>query len=54
MNMPLNGVANNGGPGQHQMPMGANWNAHLPMHQNQGQPVGDSQLQHQMAHNKSK
>ncbi|KPU73904.1 uncharacterized protein Dana_GF15780, isoform F [Drosophila ananassae] len=52
MNMPLNGVANNGGPGQHQMPMGANWNAHLPMHQNQGQPVGDSQLQHQMAHNK--
>ncbi|XP_070068698.1 PHD finger protein rhinoceros isoform X2 [Drosophila takahashii] len=52
MNMPVNGVGNNGVQGQHQVPMGANWNAHLAMHQNPGQPVGDSQLQHPMAHNK--
>ncbi|XP_037708601.1 uncharacterized protein LOC119546413 isoform X2 [Drosophila subpulchrella] len=52
MNMPGNGVGNNGAQGQHQLPMGANWNAHLAMHQNPGQPVGDSQLQHPMAHNK--
>uniref|UniRef100_A0A6P4EHB9 CCR4-NOT transcription complex subunit 4 n=1 Tax=Drosophila rhopaloa TaxID=1041015 RepID=A0A6P4EHB9_DRORH len=51
MNMPVNGVGNNGPQGQHQVPMAANWNAHLAMHQNPGQPVGDSQL-HQMAHNK--
>ncbi|XP_041566232.1 uncharacterized protein LOC108141925 isoform X3 [Drosophila elegans] len=52
MNMPVNGVGNNGPQGQHQVPMAANWNAHLAMHQNPGQPVGDSQLQHPMAHNK--
>ncbi|KAH8353161.1 hypothetical protein KR084_009359 [Drosophila pseudotakahashii] len=52
MNMPVNGVGNNGVQGQHQVPMGANWNAHLAMHQNPGQPMGDSQLQHPMAHNK--
>ncbi|KAH8287937.1 hypothetical protein KR018_008446 [Drosophila ironensis] len=50
---PMNGVANNGAQGPHQgMPMGANWNAHLPMHQNPAQPVGDSPMQHPMAHNK--
>ncbi|XP_017042824.1 uncharacterized protein LOC108089194 isoform X2 [Drosophila ficusphila] len=52
MNMPVNGVGNNGAQGQHQVPMNANWNAHLAMHQNPGQSVGDSQLQHPMAHNK--
>ncbi|XP_017075620.2 putative uncharacterized protein DDB_G0268364 isoform X2 [Drosophila eugracilis] len=52
MNMPVNGVGNNGAQGQHQVPMGPNWNAHLGMHQNQGQPVGESQMQHPMAHNK--
>nr|NP_001188776.1 CCR4-NOT transcription complex subunit 4, isoform H [Drosophila melanogaster]ADV37026.1 CCR4-NOT transcription complex subunit 4, isoform H [Drosophila melanogaster] len=52
MNMPVNGVGNSGAQGQHQMPMGVNWNAPMGMHQNPGQPVGDSQLQHPMAHNK--
>ncbi|KMY89520.1 uncharacterized protein LOC6731811 isoform X2 [Drosophila simulans] len=52
MNMPVNGVGNSGAQGQHQIPMGVNWNAPMGMHQNPGQPVGDSQLQHPMAHNK--